>query len=100
MAEKRKRLRRKRPTVREIEFLSIQDMAEALGCCTATVYRYVSEGIIKAVRADTPGGRSRWKIPRGFALAFIEGSEGHVPTGRTRRKATPAPNPRQLKLVE
>jgi len=94
---KRPRPRKKRPTVRDVEWLSVEDMAQALGVCNATVYRYIEEGVIKAIRASTKARRSRWKIDREWALAYLRGEVGHVPTAH-RRRAVPKADPRQLKL--
>ena len=94
--------RRKKPSVRDMDFISVSDMAEALGTCTATVYRYIHAGIIKAKRPKTPGMRARFQIPRDFALKFLQGSGGQVPVpkprGRRRKrtKALQEPDPRQL----
>ncbi len=97
-AAKTKRPRRRKPTVRVVEFLTVSDMAEALGVCRDTVYRYIAADVIKAVRADTPGGKSRLKIPREFALRFLEGSAGHVPMPKPRGPRIPSEDPRQRRL--
>lgn len=97
----------RQPTVRDMPFISVVDMAEALGVHKETVLRYIRQGIIKATRPKTAGNHGRWKIPREFALRFIAGEAGHVPLARPKRTglraaATPesAPNPRQLGLYE
>lgn len=94
---------KKRATVRDMPWISVTDMAQALGVCTFTVYRYIWAGIIEATKPDTPGGRGRWKIDRKFALDFISGVESHslAPMARPKRgKAPPLPSvdPRQLPL--
>lgn len=94
----RPRQRRKRPTVRVIEWLTIEDMAQALNVCRATVYRYIGEGIIPATRTATKAGRAPWKIDREWALAYLRGEVGHVPTGRKRRPKPKPQDPRQLGL--
>ena len=93
----RPRNRQKRPTVRDVEWLSLSDMAQALGVSNATVYRYIHEGVIEATRPSTKGGKARWKIERDWALRYLRGEVGHVPTGRKRRKPKPT-DPRQLGL--
>jgi len=93
-----RRPRRKKPTVREMEYLSVSDMAEAIGCCTDTVYRYIQDGVIKATRRKTAGGRSRLKIEREWALKYLQGSVGHVPVPKPRVPRGPAVDPRQLPM--
>lgn len=94
----RPRPRKKRPTVRIMPWLTIDDMAQALGVCHETIYRYIREGIIPATRTATKGGRTPWKIEREWALAYLRGEEGHVPIGRNRRAKLKPADPRQLVL--
>lgn len=94
----RPRPRKKRPTVRIVEWLTIEDMAQALNVCRATIYRYIKEGIIPATRTATKAGLAPWKIEREWALKYLRGEVGHVPTGRKRRLKTKAVDPRQLGL--
>ncbi len=93
----------KRETVRDMPWVSIADMAQALGVCTKTIYRHIENGVIEATKVETPGGRGRWKIDRQFAIDFIRGLEGHklAPMARPKGpKAAPLPSvdPRQLPL--
>src|SRR3972149_10416441 len=91
-----RRPRRKKPPVREMESLSVSDMAEAIGCCTDTVYRYIQDGVIKATRRKTAGGRSRLKIEREWALKYLQGSGGHLPVPKPRGPRGPAGGPRPV----
>src|SRR3972149_2012986 len=93
-----RRPRRKKPTVREMEYLSVSDMAEAIGCCTETGYRYIQDGVIKATRRKTAGGRSRPKIERGGGLKNLRGSVGHAPVPKPGVPGGPAVDPRQLPM--
>ncbi|MDD5544370.1 MAG: helix-turn-helix domain-containing protein [Acidobacteriia bacterium] len=95
----------RQPTVRDMQWISVNDMAEALGCHRETVLRYIHTGIIDATRPDTEGGRAPWKISREFALRFIAGVAGHkqAPMARPkakRQKGTESPEvlPGQLPL--
>lgn len=87
-----KGMTRRRARVREMPWIGVQDMAQALGCCTATVYRYIEAGVIEATRPKTEGGQGHWKISREFALKFLQGVAGHKlipqirPKGASRRK--------------
>lgn len=100
-AQARKGKMVKRPAVRDMDWISVGDMAEALACHPETVLRYIHAGVIQASRGPETGIRGRWRIPRDFAIAFIEERGGRVRRGRP-----PAPpeqeqvDPRQLKLCE
>lgn len=97
---KRPRSSRK-PSLRTPDWLSVKDLAAALDVCTATVYRYIEQGIIPAIRVDTPGGKARFKIDREWALKYLRGEVGHVPTPKPHlgSKVEP-PSARQLRLCE
>lgn len=89
-----------RLTVREMPFITTSDLAEALGVHKETVMRYVRAGVIKAIRNDTPGGRGHFKIPREWAIKYIQGEVGHVPMSRP-KGSKPMPvtrDARQLSL--
>ncbi len=85
--------RKNKATVRDMPWIGVADMAQSLGVCTATVYRYIETGVIEATRAETEGNRGRWKISREFALKFLQGVAGHklIPTPGPKKKRPPDP---------
>lgn len=88
-----------RLTVRELPFITTTDLAEALGVHKETVMRYIRAGVIKVIRNASPKGQGRFKIPRDWAIKYINGEVGHVPLARPKGGAREvAPNPRQLSL--
>lgn len=48
------------------EFVSISELAAMLGVCSATVWRWIRAGKLKAAKAGT-----RWRIAKAAVMAFL-----------------------------